>query len=66
KETGINFKTYLINKRMDKAIQLIKSTNFKTYEIAHLVGFSNPHYFSVSFRKYTGQSPTDYRKSLEE
>ncbi|GMQ61077.1 response regulator transcription factor [Vallitalea maricola] len=66
KETGINFKTYLINKRMDKAIHLIKSTNFKTYEIAHLVGFSNPHYFSVSFRKYTGKSPTDYRKSLEE
>lgn len=65
KETGINFKTYLINKRMDKAIELLNTTNFKTYEIAHLVGFSNPHYFSISFRKYTGKSPTDYRKSME-
>lgn len=66
KETGINFKNYLIKKRMDKAIELLETTQLKTYEIAHLVGFSNPHYFSISFRKYTGESPTDFRKKLEE
>ncbi|QUI22437.1 response regulator [Vallitalea pronyensis] len=65
KETGINFKNYLINKRMEKAMELLKTTQLKTYEIAHLVGFPNPHYFSVSFRKYTGESPTDYRKNVE-
>lgn len=36
-----------------------------SYEIAEKVGLGkNPHYFSQLFRKYTGQTPKDYRRWL--
>lgn len=61
KETGINFIDYLTNVRMEKAMELLKTTDKKTYEIAYETGFANPHYFSISFKKYLGMSPSDYR-----
>ena len=48
-------------KRYEKSMQLLRSTDMKTYEIAYETGFSNPHYFSVSFKKYTGMSPSEFR-----
>ncbi len=61
KETGINFVDYLTNTRMEKAKNLLKNTEMKTYEIAYKIGYSNPHYFSVAFKKYSGMSPSEYR-----
>lgn len=61
KEAKINFVEYLTNIRMEKAMELIRNTDKKTYEIAYETGFSNPHYFSVSFKKYSGMSPSDFR-----
>lgn len=63
KATGINFVKYLTDTRMEKAQQLLRSTDKKTYEIAYETGFSDPHYFSISFKKYTGMSPSDYRNA---
>lgn len=63
KETGINFVEYLTNVRMEKAKNLLTNTDMKTYEIAYSIGFSNPHYFSISFKKYSGMSPSEYRNS---
>ena len=38
-----------------------------SYEIAEKVGLGdNPHYFSQLFRKYTGTTPKDYRRFLDE
>ena len=34
----------------------------KTYEVAREVGFSDPHYFSIAFKKATGRTPTEYAK----
>lgn len=61
KEAKINFVEYLTNIRMEKAMELMRNTDKKTYEIAYETGFSNPHYFSVSFKKYSGMSPSDFR-----
>lgn len=61
KEAGTNFVKYLTDVRMEKSMQLLRSTDMKTYEIAYETGFSNPHYFSVSFKKYTGMSPSEFR-----
>lgn len=55
-----NFKEYLINLRMREACKLLKSTELKTYEISERVGYPNPQYFSVLFKKYTGETPTGY------
>lgn len=61
KETGINFVKYLTDLRMEKSMELLKKTDMKSYEIAYETGFANSHYFSVSFKKYTGMSPSDFR-----
>ncbi|MGO5051673.1 response regulator [Lachnospiraceae bacterium LCP25S3_G4] len=60
--TGSTFMEVLINIRMEKAKELLKQTTLKNYEIADRVGISDPHYFSVSFKKMTGKTPTEYTK----
>ena len=47
---------------MEKAMELLRGTDLRTYEIADQIGFENTHYFSVAFKKYTGMSPSDFRK----
>ena len=46
--------------RLKKAEELLLNTTKSVKEIAYEVGFSDPRYFSVSFKKYFGQSPTDF------
>ena len=60
--TGGTFLEYLINIRMEKAKELLKNTTLKNYEIAEKVGFSDPHYFGISFKKMTGKTPTEYAR----
>lgn len=60
-ETGINFKDYLMNRRLVKAQLLLKSSKYKIYEISRMVGFNDSHYFSKVFKKQTGFYPSDYR-----
>ncbi|QNK58881.1 AraC family transcriptional regulator [Paenibacillus sp. PAMC21692] len=48
---------------MKSAMELLRITDLKTYEVADKVGYSNPQYFSQCFKKYTGFSPTDYKNS---
>lgn len=61
-ETGETFMEVLIRVRMNKAKELLEQTTLKNYEIAERVGFSDPHYFGISFKKMTGMSPTEYVK----
>lgn len=65
-EVGDNFSNYLTMIRIEKAQQLLKDTNMKTYEVAEKVGYPNLSYFSRTFKKYTGQSPNAYRNSDKE
>ena len=60
--TGETFMEVLIRTRMDKAKELLEHTTLKNYEIAERVGFSDPHYFSISFKKMTGMTPTVYAR----
>jgi two-component system response regulator YesN len=47
---------------MDRAKQLLRETSLKNYEIAEKVGFSDPHYFSIAFKKSTGLTPKEYSR----
>jgi len=62
-ETGYTFVDYIIKLRMEKAIKLLDETDKKAYEIAEEVGINDPHYFSACFKKYTGVSINQYKKS---
>ncbi len=61
-ETGSTFMEVLTGMRMEKAKELLENTTLKNYEIAGRVGFSDPHYFGVAFKKTTGKTPTEYAK----
>ena len=63
KETGVNFVKYITDVRMQEAMNLLRTTDKKTYEIADETGFASAHYFSISFKKYTGLSPSEFRTS---
>jgi two-component system response regulator YesN len=58
-----NFCKYITSVRIDRSVGLIKGGNRKVNEIAELVGFIDPHYFGVCFRKLKGMSVTDYIKA---
>lgn len=62
--TGYTFMEVLIRTRMDKAKELLENTNLKNYEISDKVGFRDPHYFSIAFKKITGKSPKEYAKEM--
>jgi two-component system response regulator YesN len=67
RETGERFSQYLMRVRMETAKQLIESNPAdKLYEISEKAGFGdNYHYFSLAFKKYTGLTPSEYKKLNE-
>ncbi len=54
---------YLVERRMANAQVLLETTSYNISEIAALVGYDNPLYFSRIFRKQKGMSPSEYRKT---
>ncbi|WP_426445838.1 response regulator [Paenibacillus sp. S-38] len=63
KETGVNFSEFLLETRMNAAIDWLRKEELKTYEVAERVGYANPQYFSVIFKKYTGRTPSEFRQT---
>ena len=63
-EKGLNFGDYLLDLRMNKAMELLQQHDAKIYKVAGKYGYSNPQYFSVCFKKFTGYTPGEYRKSV--
>ncbi|MNJ80329.1 HTH-type transcriptional regulator YesS [compost metagenome] len=65
KETGEKFSNYVVKLRMEKAIEEIEKTgDVKVFELAEKLGFGdNPQYFSQVFKKYTGHTPSEYKRS---
>ncbi len=64
--TGENFIEYLTNIRIEKAKELLNSTDYSMKEICVMVGYSDPNYFSRSFKKNVGVTPTEYKESRGE
>lgn len=62
-QTGENFQNCLSRVKIEKAKFLLKETNYKTYEVCHMLGYTEPAYFSRLFKKFTGKKPTEYRKN---
>ena len=65
KEKGISMGQYHNTARMKKACRLLRSTLLSVGKIADRLGFSDMLYFSRKFHSFTGVSPTDYRKQIQ-
>lgn len=63
--TGFTFLEFLTRLRIEKARELLATTDLKNYEIAERVGYDDPGYFGTIFKKITGLGPAAYRKSRQ-
>ena len=63
-ETGRSYVQYLTDVRMEHAVELLRTTDDKTYMVAEKVGYSNLSYFSTVFKKNFGQNPFDYKNKM--
>jgi two-component system response regulator YesN len=65
KEVGSSIVDYIQEQRMEQAKRYLASGEFRNYELAEKVGFSNYPYFCTMFKKHTGMTPNQYRSSVK-
>ncbi|WP_062354054.1 response regulator transcription factor [Bacillus kwashiorkori] len=61
KEVGIVFSEYINRYRLERAKELLKTTNYRAGEIGRQVGYSDTTYFYKQFKKSVGVTPTEWR-----
>ena len=61
KETGLTLTEYVTRKRIDQAIFLLNSTNMQIQTVAAYCGIPDLCYFTKTFKKLVGMTPTEYR-----
>jgi len=64
-ETDQTFRDYLTAIRIQKAKELLRTTNLKSSDVSCQVGYNDPHYFSFVFKKNTGFSPSEFREQAQ-
>ena len=62
--TGSTPMQYILSKRISNAETLLLDHSYNITEIAQIVGYDNPLYFSRIFKKIKGLSPSEYRKNI--
>ena len=61
KETDYTLLNYLTRYRIHKATELLRDCRVKVYEVAERVGYRDITYFSATFKKLAGMSPSEYQ-----
>ena len=59
---NLSFGEYIRKLRIDKAKHMIESSSYTLAEISFLTGFSDQSHFTRIFKKYSGMSPSEYKK----
>lgn len=62
KHTGKNLVKYITEYRMERARELLDTTNIKVTDVGKMVSYSNQSYFGSLFKNYTGLSPAQYKE----
>lgn len=61
RETGQNYIEFVRNERIARAKAILTETSAKVSEVARQVGYEDIKYFNQTFKKYTGQTPSQFR-----
>jgi AraC-like DNA-binding protein len=64
RQENTNFKDLLDSTRKSLAIDYVRDRQYSLSYIAFMLGFADQSNFSRAFRRWTGQSPKEYRSSL--
>lgn len=62
--TGMSPSEFIRDIRMKNACKLLETQNYKASDVAYMVGFQDPKYFSICFKKHTGFSPSAFIKNM--
>lgn len=62
--TGMTPMQYILSIRIAHAQSLLQSSEHNVTEIAAMVGYENPLYFSRLFKRQTGVAPSEYKKHI--
>ena len=62
KHFGVNFSDYLTELRINAAKELLADPFLAASEVARMVGYESPNYFTRAFKKHTGMTPTEFRR----
>lgn len=60
-EVNTTVNDFVNQKKINKAIQLIREEDYKIYEIAEMLGYSDYKYFNYVFKKYTDVTPSKFK-----
>jgi len=58
----MTFTQYLTGLRIEKAKEMLETTDLRSFQIAEAVGYNDAHYFSYMFKRSTGMTPGEYRR----
>ena len=58
---GLPIATYMKEYRVRRAMELLRDCRLKVYEVAEQVGYRDIAYFSATFKKLVGMSPSEYQ-----
>ena len=61
-ETGVNFIEYVTSIRMERAKELLGNSDKSMKEICVDIGYGDANYFSRTFKKNVGVTPTEYKE----
>lgn len=64
KYEGISPQAYLIRTRIQKACELLLHNELTVSDVARMVGYDDPFYFSKIFKKNMGTSPSNFRSNI--
>ena len=64
RHTGLHFADYLTERRMERAIELLRDPVHRVFEISALVGYFSKKNFYKQFKRYTGRTPSEYRNEV--
>jgi len=62
--TGLSPHQYVLRRRIDRAVEMLKDERSSLAGIAYDLGFSSQGHFTTVFRKFTGTQPSNYREHL--
>lgn len=64
KEHGVTFQEFIIQQRMNKAVELLKNSDFLVTQVALAVGYCELSNFTSAFQRLIGIRPSSFRKAL--
>uniref|UniRef100_UPI0040567170 response regulator transcription factor n=1 Tax=Agathobacter sp. TaxID=2021311 RepID=UPI0040567170 len=64
KQTGENFLQFVTRKKMEKAVELLRESQYKVYQVGEALGYKTTRHFSRLFYSFMGYYPNQYRKEV--